>query len=119
MRRISAPTLIELAIKTLKSEIQPHAGLAGGQRYALAMTVRALETARREILAEPEAAHWRLLDTIYDDGEGSMAGLARDIRSAKVSDQTHGQLRHELERLLVAELEVRNPAALKARRSDA
>ena len=118
VRRIHAPTLIELSIATLKDEIQPQASLGGRQRYALAMTVNALTIARMELLGEPEAAHWQLLDAIYDDGEGSMRQLAADIRSKAVSDATHEDLRKRLETLLVAELEVRNPAALKQRAAE-
>lgn len=115
MRRINAPSLIELAIDTLKSEIQSQKSLASPQRYALAMVLNALATARAEIISEPEAAEWQLLDYIYDDGEGSMKQLAKDIRTKAVSDKTHADLRQRLETLLVAELEVRNPAVLKQR----
>lgn len=115
MRRIHAPTLIELSIETLRSEIQSDRSLSGSQRYALAMALNALGIARSEVLSEPDAAQWELLDYLYDDGEGSMAELARDIRAKKISDETHSDLRQRLERLLVAELEVRNPAALKQR----
>lgn len=115
MRRVHAPTLLELAIETLRSEFQADRSLSGGQRYALAMVINALGVARGEILAEPEAAQWDLLDNLYDDGEGSMAELARDIRAKKISDETHPDLRQRLERLLICELEVRNPSALKQR----
>jgi len=115
VRRIHAPTLIELSIETLKSEFQTDKALDGPQRYALAMVLNALGMARTEILSEPEAAQWALLDAVYDDGEGSMAELARDIRAKKITDSTHEGLRQRLENLLVAELEVRNPAALKQR----
>lgn len=118
MRRIHAPTLIELSIATLKDEIQSQASLGGRERYALAMTLNALATARRELLIEPEAAHWQILDAIYDDGEGSMQQLAGDIRSKAVSDATHEDLHKRLETLLIAELEVRNPAALKQRAAE-
>ena len=113
MRRITAATLIELAIGTLRDEIRPT--LNADQRYNLAMTLRALQTARHDILTEPEAAQWEVLDYIYDDGAGRLDQLARDIRSGKVSSATHGDLRQQLEKLLVAELDVRNPAALKRR----
>lgn len=118
MRRIHAPTLIELSIATLKSEIQSQKSLDGAQRYALAMAINALNIARNEIISEPDAAQWQLLDHIYDDGEGTMKQLAGDIRSKTVSDATHPGLRKRLETLLVDELEVRNPAALKQRASD-
>ena len=118
MRRIHAPTLIELSIETLKNEIQSQSVLDGPQRYALAMAISALNIARAEILGEPEAAQWQLLDYIYDDGEGSMKQLAQHIRSKAVSDETYPDLRHRLETLLVTELEVRNPAALKQRAAE-
>ncbi len=113
MPRISAETLIELAIQTLKTEVRDNLASAG--RYPLAMTINALETARREIMCEPEAATWALLDNLYDDGEGSLKELAKDIRSGTITDETHPQLRERLEKHLIAELEVRNPRALKAR----
>lgn len=113
MRKISAESLIDLAIATLRSEIQP--AIPSDKRYALAMTIRALDVARREVLGEPEAEAWALLDDIYDDGEGSLAMLSSDIRAGKITDETHPSLREGLERLLVGELGIRNPAALKAR----
>ncbi|MBU2533397.1 MAG: hypothetical protein KKB37_11695, partial [Alphaproteobacteria bacterium] len=112
MRRIHAPSLIELSIQTLQKEFQSQKSLTGQQRYALAMVMGALNTARSEILTEPDAAQWQLLDYVYDDGEGTVAQLARDIRSRTVSDATHAELRQRLEALLFAELETRNPAAL-------
>lgn len=115
MRRINAPSLIELAITTLRDDVQAGATLAPGQRYALAMAINALKTARAEIISEPDAPIWQLLDNIYDDGEGSVEQLARDIRANTVSDATHPDLRQRLETLLVAELEVRNPQVLKRR----
>lgn len=113
MPRISAETLIELAVQTLKTDVRDHVG--GDGRYPLAMAINALETARREILCEPEAATWALLDELYDDGEGSLKELAKDIRAGTISDETHPHLRARLEKHLVAELEVRNPRALRAR----
>lgn len=112
MRRISAPALIELAIATLKSDVQP--AVAPEARYALAMVTRALQTARAEIIEEPEAVEWDLVDHIYDS-EGDVKRLAADIRTGKVSDGTHPDLRKRLEALLIAEVSVRNPAVLKRR----
>jgi hypothetical protein len=119
VRRINAPTLIELSIDTLKNEIQKQKSLSEQQRYSLAMVISALNIARAEILTEPDAAQWQLLDYIYDDGEGSIKQLARDIRSKAVSDETYSDLRHRLETLLVTELETRNPKALKQRTTSA
>jgi hypothetical protein len=113
MRRINAESLIELAVNTLQTEIRP--AIAPEARYALAMTVAALETARRELLSDSDAAQWTLLDYVYDDGEGTLDQLTKDITSGTVSDATHAELRQRLEHLLVAELEVRNPRALKGR----
>ena len=113
MPRINAQSLIELALATLRTEIQP--SVPKEKRYALAMTLNALEIARREILADPEAGQWALLDKLIDDGEGTMADLARDIRTGTINDQNHDDLPAVLTRHLVAELEVRNPAALAAR----
>lgn len=118
MRRIHAPTLIELATETLRNEIQPIKSLDGSQRYALAMAISALRIARSEVISEPDAAQWQLLDGIYDDGEGSMKQLARDIRANTINEETHPDLRQRLEKLLIAELEVRNPAALKQRNTE-
>ena len=47
-----------------------------------------------------------------------MQQLAADIRSKTVSDATHEDLRKRLETLLIAELEVRNPTALKQRAAE-
>ncbi len=116
MKRINASNLIELAIETLKQDIQGQRSLGAGERYKLAMVIRALEIARGEIISEPEAAQWQLLDDIYEDGNGTLERLARDIRQKTVSDKTHEGLRRGLEQILIAELETRNPGALKARR---
>lgn len=115
MRRINAASLIDLSIDTLKNDIQTQKSLGSSERYALAMVVSALQMAKAEIISEPEAAHWQLLDYIYDDGEGSMKQLAKHIRSKAVSDETYSDLRHRLETLVISELEVRNPALLKER----
>ena len=113
MRRIAAENLIALVSATLRSDIQPV--VPPEKRYELAMAMRALDVARRELLGEPDAATWRLLDTIYDDGEGTLEILCADIRSGEVSDATQPELRQLLEHLLMSELEIRNPRAFKAR----
>ncbi len=117
MPRITPESLIELAIHTLQTEIRPT--ISGKGRYALAMTLRALETARRDLLGDSDSAAWDLVDYVYDDGEGSLDQLTKDIASGNVSDDTHPELRRRLERLLVVELEVRNPRVLKTRSADA
>ena len=113
VKRIAAETLIELAIATLKSELQP--ALTGDQRYTIAMIANALEIARREIITDGEAAHWALLDDIYPEGEGTMKQLAADIRSGKVSPKTKPDLAKRLRAVVVEELQIRNPRFLKAR----
>lgn len=115
MKRINAPNLIELAIDALRTSVQGHRVLGPKERYELAMVIRALQIARGEILSEPEAAQWELLDEIYDDGDGTPEKLARDIRQRTVTDQSHEDLRKGLERILLSELETRNPAALRSR----
>ena len=112
-KRINAETLIELAIETLRNELA--ASLPAGKRYTAAMVANALEIARREILIDGEGVQWKLLDQIYDDGEGSPKELAADIRSGRIDDMSHPDLAERLTGLVVAELEVRNPRFLKAR----
>ena len=116
MKRISAETLIELAIATLRTELAPH--LPADKRYAAAMVVNALEIARREIKADGEMGVWQLLDTLYDDGEGSPKQLAGDIRSGAVSETTTPGLGAKLAAIVTAELEIRNPRFLAGRRAD-
>ena len=115
-RRISAETLIENAIRTLRSEIQPT--LAPEQRYAAAMIANALEIARRDILTDGESALWELLDTVYPDGDGSAARLAADIRSGDVNDGAPPDLRAQLKATVVSELRIRNPRFLRSRGID-
>ncbi|MEL6299774.1 MAG: DUF6285 domain-containing protein [Pseudomonadota bacterium] len=112
-RRIAAETLIQLAVDTLQGEIKP--GVAPDQRYALAMTVSALQVARREILTDGEAPLWDLLDTVYPEGDGTSAQLARDIRTGDIPTDRVPDLLSRLKRVLVAELDVRNPRFLKSR----
>ena len=80
------------------------------------MTISALEIARHEWLNDPESTQLEMLDAIYEDGDGSLDKLSQDIRNGTINDQSQPELRQLLERLLVAELEVRNPQALKQRR---
>ncbi|MGI9521733.1 MAG: DUF6285 domain-containing protein [Hyphomicrobiaceae bacterium] len=113
MKKVSAETLLELVLQSLNCEVRP--ALAPEARYELAMCMRALEMARRELQCEPEAGQWDLLDYAYDDGEGTMPALAADILAGKINDETHPDLRLRLERLLLSELEVRNPRAIRSR----
>lgn len=105
--------LIALAIEMLRAELQP--ALPADKRYAAAMITNALEIARREILAAEEAAQLQLLDHFYEDGDGTMAQLATDIRKGTIGEQTHSDLRRRLRAHLVAELKVRNPRFLASR----
>lgn len=113
VKRIAAETLIELAVETLRGEFAE--GLPADKRYTIAMVAHALDVARREILADGEGAAWKLLDELYDDGEGTLAQLAADIRSGKISERSHPDLRARLIKVLIAELEVKNPRFLKDR----
>ena len=90
MRKFSGEALIDLAVQILKSDIRPN--VPAENRYALAMTISALEIARREWLNDPESTQLELLDAIYDDGDGSLDKLSRDIRNNTINDQTHPEL---------------------------
>lgn len=106
-KQISADVLIGLAIEALKRDLGPH--LPPERRYTAAMAVRALEIAQREVTTDTEAPEWALLDQIYDDGEGSPADLARDIRNGSISAETRPTLHQDLRRMVAAELAIRNP----------
>lgn len=112
-RRLGAESLLDLAQEVVREEIA--SAVPGDKRYLAAMLANALDIARREISGEAEAAGFALLDDVYDDGDGTMHRLARDIRAGKVGDATHADLRRRLKDVLVAELGVRNPRYLKAR----
>ncbi len=113
VKRISAETLIELAVETLRSELQPN--LPPEQRYTVAMIANALEIARREILTDGETARWELLDELYPDGDGNLRRLAEDIRSSAVNAVKTPRLHEHLRAILVEELSIRNPRFLKTR----
>lgn len=113
IKRLSAETLIEVAIATLQSEVTPK--LASEQRYAMAMVINALEIARRELVTDDDSRTWRLLDEIYDDGEGSMDTFAKDIRRGAVSSASRKDLHKSLRAMLVAELKIKNPRFLSSR----
>lgn len=113
VKKLNAETLIALAAETLKAEIVP--GLGPEQRYQAAMIAHALDIARREITTTDEGPQWALLDAIYEEGEGSMSQLGRDIRSGKIGEATHPGLRDKLRAVLIAELKVRNPRFLRSR----
>ncbi len=112
-KKLSAETLIALAAETLKAEIVP--GLSPEKRYAAAMIANALDIARREITTADDAALWAILDTAYDDGDGTPAQLAADIRAGKITESSHPGLGAKLRNVLISELKVRNPRFLRSR----
>lgn len=113
IKRISAETLIELAVETLRGELQPN--VPPEQRYTAAMIANGLEIARREIVTNGETARWELLDELYPDGDGDMTQLAIDIRSGKVNAAKMPDLHSRLRAVLIEELRIRNPRFLKTR----
>jgi hypothetical protein len=112
-KKLSAETLIALAVESLKAEIVPD--LPADKRYAAAMIASALDIARREITTADEGPLWAILDQVYDDGDGTPQQLATDIRAGKISEKTHPGLRDKLRNLLIAELKVKNPRFLRSR----
>lgn len=112
-RRISAETLIQAAIDTLASEVQPV--VPRDQRYALAMITNALQIAKRDILTDGESRLWDLLDAVYPDGDGTAQKLAEDIRKGEVTDGAPPDLRAQLKAAVIDELRIRNPRFLKSR----
>ena len=115
VKRISADTLLELAIVALRTDLAPH--LPADKRYEAAMLGNALEIARREMKSDGETPLWKLLDTLYDDGEGSPRQLALDIRAGTVSETTTPGLGDTLLAIVANELEIRNPKFLASRRA--
>jgi len=77
--------------------------------------VNALEVARRGLADEAEAAAWTLLDSLYDEGEGSLRQLALDIRAGTLAEGKQAGLAAALRTLLIAELRVANPRFLASR----
>jgi hypothetical protein len=112
-RRVDPDALLDLAIDTLRADVLR--SLPPEQRYAGAMIANALEIARRGLPGEAEAAEWVLLDDLYDDGEGSLAQLGRDIRAGSLPQGKIGGLAQSLRTLLIAELRVINPKFLRSR----
>ena len=113
VKKFTPETLLALATESLKADLLP--SLPADKRYAAAMIINALDIARRGITTTDDAPLFALLDTVYDDGDGTSADLARDIRSGKVSEATHPGLGLKLRALVVAELKVRNPRFLRSR----
>jgi len=112
-RRIDADALLDLATEMLRADVLP--ALSAEQRYAGAMIANALEIARRDLAEEVEAAEWTLLDSLYEEGEGSTVQLARDIRAGTLPEGKERDLAEVLRTLLIAELRVRNPRFLASR----
>ena len=112
-RRIDADALLDLATEMLRADVLP--ALSAEQRYAGAMIANALEVARRALAEEVEAAEWTLLDSLYEEGEGSTAQLARDIRADALPEGKARGIADALRTLLIAELRVRNPRFLASR----
>jgi Domain of unknown function (DUF6285) len=110
--KLTADRLLEFAKASL-DELAP--AYAPEQRHLVAMIGRAMQIAAREIRDPGDDAVWSLLDAIYDDGEGSPAVLAQDIRAGTVSAATHPSLRAALKRIVIAEVKVRNPQFLVSR----
>jgi Domain of unknown function (DUF6285) len=119
VKRIAAETLIELAIGTIRTELAPGTGTStdGERTYATAMVVNALEIARREVLSEGDSAQWKLLDTVYHDGEGNMRQLAADIRAGTINETDNSGLGQQLLAVIESELQIRNPRFLASRRA--
>ena len=112
-RQSLADALLDLVAETLRNDIAPT--LSPELRYAAAMMGNAIDIVRRELAGEAETAEFALLDAVYDDGDGTMQQLAKDIRSRQVSARTHPALPKLLRAQVIAELKVRNPRLLKAR----
>lgn len=112
-RKLGAEALLDLVAEAFKTEIAT--ALPPDKRYLAAMVGNAIEISRRELAVEEEALSFRLLDYVYDDGDGTLPQLARDIRSGAVNDATHPELRARLKAHVLEELKVRNPRFLVTR----
>lgn len=110
-RTLGPDALLDLATESLKTEIAPT--LPPDKRYLAAMIANALEIVRRDLGGEAEEAQFALLDRVYDDGDGTLKRLAKDIRSGEVTDARFSDLRQRLRSHVIAELKVRNPRFLK------
>lgn len=114
MNKVYAPkSLIALATAVLRDDVL--ADLAPEKRRRCLDVIAALEIAGRQVADAGDESLWKLLDQVYDDGEGSAAQLARDIRAGAVNDRETQGLREALKRIVVAEVKVRNPAFLTSR----
>ena len=112
-KKLGAEALLDLVAEAFKAEIAP--ALPPERRYLAAMIANALDIARRDLAVEEEVLAFQLLDHVYDDGDGTMQQLARDIRAGTVNEATHPELRARLKAHLANELKVRNPRFLGPR----
>lgn len=113
INRIGAEAFLDLVAEAFRTEIAP--SLPADKRYLAAMLGNAIEIARREIAVEEEALGFQLLDAVYEDGDGTMGRLAKDIRVGAVTEAEYPDLRQRLKAHLAAELEIRNPRFLASR----
>jgi hypothetical protein len=114
MTRAFAPdSLVGLVARSLRRDMLP--ALPPDKQAQCADAIKLLEIAQRQIADPGDEALWKLLDRVYDDGEGSPAELARDIRSGKVDDKATAGLREALKKAAIAEVKVRHPAFLVSR----
>lgn len=111
--KITGDRLLSFAQIAFDAEIT--SALPPEKRYLAAMIARAMTIAAREIRDPGDDSVWTLLDRVYDDGEGNLADLARDIRSGKVSEAGQPGLRAALKRIVIGEVKVRNPDFLASR----
>ena len=111
--RLNAESLLDLVQETLRNEITP--SLPAEKRYTVAMLANAIDIARREVAVEADALHLALLDAFYEDGDGTLGDLARQIRSGAISEAQNPDLRTRLRLHLINELAVRNPRFLQSR----
>lgn len=111
VKRITADTLLDLAVAMLREELAP--SLPADKRYAAAMVANAIEIARREIATDVEAPAWALLDELYEPGEGNPRQLSKDIRTGTVSEAANPGLGRSLLGILDAELAIKNPRFVK------
>jgi len=104
-----AEALLSIALDTYVQEIAPD--LPSDKRYAGAMIANALGMAKRR-LNSPDPG------TTLIEGLGvtSLAALAGDIRTGKISENTDPDLVDQLMRYLEAELSISNPKFLVRRK---
>ncbi len=106
--RQKADTLIDIALATYAQEILPD--LPSAKRYTGAMVASALGMAQRRLgNGDPGEA------LVSELGGETLDGIAAEIRSGHIADQSHEQLAEKLLDYLKAELRITNPRFLKRR----